>query len=989
MNAPLPVAVPDSEQSSWGALRLQACNAADYVPLLHQLAELRGAAYAEVSLEARQILIVLQQPSMRQRYTEIEVALRTAGRAAEVKLDSDKAGGSGSSSSDGSTQDVLSALVDAPKLTLDMVTAFFGDDDATIRINALQVYVRRLYRSYTLKWMRLHDRGSSGGRGIVAAQWLFNATEDAARPLGMHPSDSFDNLAGLNTSPLQQQQQQQGTPQAMADKMSLSVGRTSASSPKLYPMGTARMGVMAVFEDMTDLSANWEQLLLLLRDGAATEEAQHGFAAASGDKRTTPRMSPPSSPGGVALQFGGARGSGPIVNVLHVVLLAHTTSAAAAAAFDTGSGAGATAGAGAGSSAGAGGAGDGSGPTPLRRRARSDSGIMTFAEVEMDAEEYETNTIDQLTEFLRQRRVQMEEAGVRRVTFSLPSLKSGTNTDGTTGSFIMRSGSTPASASLTGKKLAALPKAASYRRRAGSDQSSTDTRAATASLMAIPRLYTFRHVAGYREDALVRHMEPPMAGHLELKRLANFRIKLVPTPNRSVHVYEAVPRGSGGGGSGGGGGRGSGSSSRRRGRFSGPRKRFFVRTIVRQTDRIEGLGDVYEQYPGPERMFVEALNALNVAMGDALKDTSLPVGNNHIFLNVLPVAYVKPEYVERVIQRLARRYADRLRSLRVSQVEFKVAAQFTATSPRVPVRLISSNPTGYVLRVDCYAEVRDPVTMQGVFACINGPDNFRVAGLDSGAAEAALSRLGTSLLSAELDGKPVTTPYPISSPFERERGLAAAMTDTLYVYDFLELFQRALEIEWQRFSAANPSSSGRRPTRLVKALELDLRPRQPKSRGSSDSESNDASGGGGGAGGSSSGGASAGGDDASGAAPRGLTRTRTGELQSNEFGAFPRASPKPQSSATQSPRLGSPPLGSRSASGASSASTLGAGVEDEEDEELVVVDRPLGRNRIGMVAWHITLYTPECPDGREIVVIANDITHKVTNRVAAASTVHE
>ena len=69
-----------------------------------------------------------------------------------------------------------------------------------------------------------------------------------------------------------------------------------------------------------------------------------------------------------------------------------------------------------------------------------------------------------------------------------------------------------------------------------------------------------------------------------------------------------------------------------------------------------------------QRMFVEALNALNIAMGDALKDVSLPVGNNHVFLNVIPPVEVDPNYVEACLKSLAKRYSDRLRRLRVSQV---------------------------------------------------------------------------------------------------------------------------------------------------------------------------------------------------------------------------------------------------------------------------------------------------------------------------------
>ena len=51
-------------------------------------------------------------------------------------------------------------------------------------------------------------------------------------------------------------------------------------------------------------------------------------------------------------------------------------------------------------------------------------------------------------------------------------------------------------------------------------------------------------------------------------------------------------------------------------------------------------------------------------------------------------------------------------------------------------------------------------------------------------------------------------------------------------------------------------------------------------------------------------------------------------------------------------------------------------VPDEHDE-LQEVDRAPGVNNIGMVAWTFTLRTPEYPLGRRVVVIANDITHKI------------
>jgi acetyl-CoA carboxylase/biotin carboxylase 1 len=44
------------------------------------------------------------------------------------------------------------------------------------------------------------------------------------------------------------------------------------------------------------------------------------------------------------------------------------------------------------------------------------------------------------------------------------------------------------------------------------------------------------------------------------------------------------------------------------------------------------------------------------------------------------------------------------------------------------------------------------------------------------------------------------------------------------------------------------------------------------------------------------------------------------------------------------------------------------------DGELVLGSRPVGTNQIGMVAWLVNMKTPEYPEGREVVVIANDVT---------------
>jgi acetyl-CoA carboxylase/biotin carboxylase 1 len=47
---------------------------------------------------------------------------------------------------------------------------------------------------------------------------------------------------------------------------------------------------------------------------------------------------------------------------------------------------------------------------------------------------------------------------------------------------------------------------------------------------------------------------------------------------------------------------------------------------------------------------------------------------------------------------------------------------------------------------------------------------------------------------------------------------------------------------------------------------------------------------------------------------------------------------------------------------------------EDEDGNLVLGSRVVGTNKIGMVTWVVKMKTPEYPEGREVVVIANDVT---------------
>ncbi|XP_065833896.1 acetyl-CoA carboxylase-like isoform X2 [Oscarella lobularis] len=49
----------------------------------------------------------------------------------------------------------------------------------------------------------------------------------------------------------------------------------------------------------------------------------------------------------------------------------------------------------------------------------------------------------------------------------------------------------------------------------------------------------------------------------------------------------------------------------------------------------------------------------------------------------------------------------------------------------------------------------------------------------------------------------------------------------------------------------------------------------------------------------------------------------------------------------------------------------------DQQKQLTEISRLPGHNDIGMVAWKVDMITPECPEGRQIIIIANDITHKI------------
>jgi len=171
-------------------------------------------------------------------------------------------------------------------------------------------------------------------------------------------------------------------------------------------------------------------------------------------------------------------------------------------------------------------------------------------------------------------------------------------------------------------------------------------------------------------------------------------------------------------------------------------KRFFARLVTSVTDHIPS---------EIEKMMVESFNSLYLAVGQeeqaALNAGKRPTppNNNQIFLNFLAAnTVVEPALVGNLLRNLMTRYADKLLRLGVITVELKLVCRLDNDTTPVALRLVASNPTGYVLRVETYVEIRQENGV--VFKTVD----------ESGKA-------------GELEGLSVSHPYPVTRPFERQR----------------------------------------------------------------------------------------------------------------------------------------------------------------------------------------------------------------------------
>jgi acetyl-CoA carboxylase/biotin carboxylase 1 len=125
-------------------------NVAKYFrPALRRLTELDSRATAKVTLKARELLILCALPSLEERSSQMEHILKSS-------VVESKYGETGWEHREPDL-DVLREVVDSRYTVFDVLPLFFAHHDPWVGLAALEVYVRRAYRAYTVKEVEYHN----------------------------------------------------------------------------------------------------------------------------------------------------------------------------------------------------------------------------------------------------------------------------------------------------------------------------------------------------------------------------------------------------------------------------------------------------------------------------------------------------------------------------------------------------------------------------------------------------------------------------------------------------------------------------------------------------------------------------------------------------------------------------------------------------------------------------------------------------------------
>ena len=263
-----------------------------------------------------------------------------------------------------------------------------------------------------------------------------------------------------------------------------------------------------------------------------------------------------------------------------------------------------------------------------------------------------------------------------------------------------------------------------------------------------PLYYTLRDMGErWREEQAIRNVEPGLAYQLELSRLSNYVLTPCFVENKSIHIYHGVAR------------------------ENQLDSRFFVRGLVRP-GRIKGSINTAEYLISEtDRLVTSILDSLEVVMAQYRNADC-----NHISMNFVYNLAVTYEEVLRAIAGFIERHGKRLWRLHVTGSEIRISLEDNEGNV-TPIRCIVENQSGFIVKFHAYQEI---TTDKGTVI---------------------LKSIGDS---GPLHLQPVNQPYPTKESLQPKR-YQAHLIGTTYVYDFPDLFSKALQNLWVKSREVNPS----------------------------------------------------------------------------------------------------------------------------------------------------------------------------------------
>jgi acetyl-CoA carboxylase/biotin carboxylase 1 len=280
-----------------------------------------------------------------------------------------------------------------------------------------------------------------------------------------------------------------------------------------------------------------------------------------------------------------------------------------------------------------------------------------------------------------------------------------------------------------------------------------------------PNYFTYKAATGYNEDKVIRHLEPALAYQLELSRLANFNVEPMPINSNNIHVYHAVAK------------------------ENPSDSRFFVRALVHPSQIVSTVTTHDFLVSEGDRVVKDIIESLEVATS-----VHTTTDCNHLFINFIPTFVLSVEEVAYALAEFIERHGMKLWQLRVTVGDIRLMIQANDKKTPTPMRFLVNNVSGYITKIEIYEEVTNK----------EGITVFRTAVGD---------------IPGSLHLQPVNLPYSTKEAVQPKRNKAHLM-GTTYVYDFPDLFQLAIQQQWQIYVKRHPEQ--KIPSQFMKQTELIL-----------------------------------------------------------------------------------------------------------------------------------------------------------------------